>query len=246
MKALTTLMLSTALLASGAAIADDDDYRKKYKRGDYYERHSHDHHKKSHKRYKGDDQRYFKDHRSGDRFFCDDHDRHHDFSDFRRYHGGDERLFAKHLKRHHRDDHGWAKHHGRYARHGDVLRLDIPVRIRGDEHIGLKRLVRERYGVDPRDYRLRKVVVTNRGHRPAAARLRVGDDYSRVTYLNGGNNHIRAPRGPQYGRWVLGVENARISNIRVVLEPKHRWAGRYSPAPRRGWFDDRWSVWLNF
>ena len=210
MKVLTTLVLSTAVLASAPAFADDHRYGKKHKHDKHYEQ-RHDY---SHKRYYDDDQRYYKD------------------------------SSKKHLKHHPRS--GYAKHHGRYADHGGVLRLDIPVRIRGDERIALRRLVRETYGVNPRDYRLRKVVVTNRGHRPAAARIRIGDDVSRVTYLHAGRNHIRAPRGPQSGRWVLGVENARINNIRVVLEPRNRWAYQANPKPNRYWYRDRWASWLHW
>ncbi len=202
MKVLTTLMLSTALLASGSALADDD-HRKKHHRGDRYETHEY-------KRYHGDDQRYY---RGKDR-----------------YHG----------KRHHDK---WDR---RADRHGGRLRLDIPVSVRGEEKIGLRRLVRNRYGIDTRDYRLRAVVVDNYSHRRAAARLYTGDDYSRLTYLQRGPTRIRAPQGDQHGRWILHVDNARVSNIRVVLEPRrHEYAHRYEP-PRRDWKYDRWSRWIRW
>ncbi len=238
MKVLTTLMLSTALLASGSALADDD-HRKKHHRGDRHDTHEH-------KRFHGDDQRYYG---SDERFFCDDHKRHHDLRDFRRHHGGDERAFRKHLSVH--VDHGWAGHHGkrdrRAGRHDGKLRLDIPVSIRGEEKIGLRRLVRNRYGINTDDYRLRAVVVDNYSHRRAAARLYTGNDYSRLTYLQRGPTRIRAPQGDQYGRWILHVDNARVNNIRVVLEPRRKhYAHRYEPTPRRPWYYDRWSRWIRW
>ncbi len=217
MKVLTTLILSTAILASTPAVADDHRYGKKYKHGDHYEQH----HDYSHKR--------------GDRY------KKHKNDSNKRFYGDDQRYYDKHDKKH-----GHAGHHGRYANSGEVLRLDIPVRVRGDDRIALRRLVREAYGVNPRDYRLRKVVVTNRGNRHGAARLRIGDDYSRVTYLNPGKNHIRAPRGAQHGRWVLDVENARINKVRVVLEPRNQWAYHNDPTPRRPWYYDRWASWMDW
>ncbi len=124
----------------------------------------------------------------------------------------------------------------------DVIRLDIPVAIRGDERVHLRRLINRRSNVNLNDYRLKKVVVNNYARRYAAARLIVGDRISHVHTLERGRNHISAPRRSD-GRWILGVRDARIDNIRVVLEPKPYVAkrpGRYD----QPWFSDNRS-WNN-
>jgi len=123
-----------------------------------------------------------------------------------------------------------------------VIRLDIPVAIRGDERVHLRRLINRRSNVNLNNYRLKKVVVNNYARRSAAAKLIVGDRVSHVHTLQRGSNHIAAPRRGD-GRWVLGVTDARIDNIRVVLEPKPHVAkrpGRYEQpwfSDRRGWND---------
>jgi len=123
----------------------------------------------------------------------------------------------------------------RYANR-DVLRLDIPVRVRGSDRIPLRRLVKRYHRVDLSQYRLKKVVVSNNRRRHASANLRVGDVVTYRQRLRRGNNHIHAPRRSD-GRWVLGVKHARVDNIRVVLEPKHGWAKHHSPRRhQRPWF----------
>jgi len=122
------------------------------------------------------------------------------------------------------------RHHQRHRfNHRDVVRIDIPVRIRGDERVHLRRLLRSYYNINPDHYRLRKVVVDSRGrHHHASARLKVGGHVSDRTLLERGRNHLRAPRYSN-GRWVLGLRNARVNNIRVVLEPRQHLARQDHP-----------------
>lgn len=136
--------------------------------------------------------------------------------------------------------------HGRKNKpaHRDVLRLDFPVAIRGDERVHLRRLINRRSNVNLNNYKLRKVVVNNYARRSAGAKLIVGDRVSHVHRLQRGSNHIAAPRRGD-GSWVLGVKDARIDHIRVVLEPKPHVAkrpGKYQQpwfSDRRGWEDSR-------
>ncbi len=129
--------------------------------------------------------------------------------------------------------------HGRKNKHAhrDVIRLDIPVAIRGDERVHLRRLVNRHSNLNLNNYRLKKVVVNNYARRSAAAKLIVGDRASGVQVLQRGRNHIAAPRRGD-GRWVLGVRDARIDNIRVVLEPKPYVASRPGKY-QQPWFSDR-------
>ena len=129
--------------------------------------------------------------------------------------------------------------------HRDVLRLDIPVAIRGDERVHLRRLINRRSNVDLNNYRLKNVVVNNYARRYAAARLIVGARSSHVHALQRGSNYISAPRHSD-GRWVLGVKDARIDNISVVLEPKPYIAER-SNRYEQPWFSNhrKWNdFWL--
>lgn len=146
--------------------------------------------------------------------------------------------------KHQHGKHHYGKHHrADGVRHHERIRLDIPVRIRGNERIKLRRLLSNYYGINPRHYRLKKVVVDNRSRRDAYARLRVGDQITDARYLSRGRTHLRAPRHSD-GRWVLAVRDARINNIRVVLEPKYNWA--YNDRPRhhpRPWFEDSYRRW---
>jgi hypothetical protein len=129
--------------------------------------------------------------------------------------------------------------HGRQNKHAhrDVIRLDIPVAIRGDDRVHLRRLVNRHSNLNLNNYRLKKVVVNNYARRSAAAKLIVGDRVSSVQWLQRGRNHIAAPRRSD-GRWVLGVKDARIDNIRVVLEPKPYMASRPGKY-QQPWFSDR-------
>ncbi len=146
------------------------------------------------------------------------YDGHYDRYSYRdKHHRG---YHSKHERRHHERRH-FNKH--------DVVRLDIPVRIRGDERVHLRRLLKNYYNINPDHYRLRKVVVDSRGrHDYASARLKVGGEVSDRTRLERGKNHLRAPRYSN-GRWVLGLRNARVNNIRVVLEPRQRYARHEHP-----------------
>ena len=124
--------------------------------------------------------------------------------------------------------------------HRDVIRLDIPVAVRGNDRVHLRRLVNRHSNVNLDHYRLKKVVVSNYARRQASARLIVGNNVSDVYALRRGRNHIDAPHRSD-GRWVLGVKDARIDNIRVVLEPKqYAFSGR--DKNRQPWFADsrRW------
>jgi hypothetical protein len=125
------------------------------------------------------------------------------------------------------------RHHRRHFNKRDVVRIDIPVHIRGDERVPLRRMLRNYYNINPNHYHLRKVVVDNRGRHRASARLKVGDYVSGRQHLHQGRNHLRAPRYGD-GRWVLKLNNARVNNIRVVLEPKHHYAAKHYP---RRWMD---------
>ena len=132
--------------------------------------------------------------------------------------------------------------HKRYA--NENLRLNVPVHVRGNDRIRLRRAINRHYDINLDQYRLKRVVVHNSGRRPAAARLNVGYTAGDVHYLVRGKNPIHAPRNTD-GRWLLGFKDARVDNVRVVLEPKPRWA--YSDRrwnTQRPWFEDgrpRWS-----
>ncbi len=124
-------------------------------------------------------------------------------------------------------------------RHRGVIRVDIPVSVRGDQRLPLRRMLRHR-GYNPNDYHLRAVVFHNDGRRHASARLRVGDQVNNEYHLGRGKTRLRAPRYAQdSGRWVLGLNNARVDHIRIVLEPKHRWAYQQRPyRPQQPWASD--------
>jgi len=121
-------------------------------------------------------------------------------------------------------------HHARRVRHEhphfsrrNVLRLDLPVHLRGDHRVGLKRMLKRHYRINPDHYRLKRVVIDHgRGHR-GSAHLRVGRNIVDETRLHSGANHLRTGRYDQGRRWVLGLRNARVNNIRVVLEPRNRF-----------------------
>ena len=135
-------------------------------------------------------------------------------------------------KRIHNDRHG--------KRYRDVIRVDMPVKVRGDRRLPLRRMLRH-HGYNPNAYHLRAVTFHNYGHRHASARLRVGHQVNDEYYMGRGKIRLRAPRLTQdtqdSGRWVLGFNNARVDQIRVVLEPKRRWAYRHGPNHhKRPWF----------
>ncbi len=117
----------------------------------------------------------------------------------------------------------------RYAA-AERVRLDLPVRVRGDGQVRLRRLIREHYDIDLRNYTLRRVVVHNRRHH-GEAQLNVGRYSTECIALYRGKTSIRAPRAD--GRWTLDLAGVKTDYIRVVLEPKQRWARVHHPRARR-------------
>jgi len=159
------------------------------------------------------------------------HDRRHDRKD------------RRHNRRenHHEDrgynDHNYGKHRNKH-RARDVLRLDIPVHVRGSARIPLRQAIRSQYDIDLTNYRLRKVVVDNYGQHRGYAKLQTGHRNSGRVALNNGRTHVRAPRYTD-GRWNLKLRHARVDNIRVVLEPRHRvtHSRRAHDENSRPWFN---------
>lgn len=123
------------------------------------------------------------------------------------------------------------------------LRLDLPVRVRGDGRIKLKRLAQHQHGIDLDHYRLVKVVVNNRGHHGGAAQLRVGGYTTDFVHLNQGRSVIHPPRHGVNGKWILRLDDARVNNVRLVLEPRHRnyaQMGKHG-GKHRNYNHSRWS-----
>lgn len=136
-------------------------------------------------------------------------------------------------------DHRKPKYH-----RGGRLRVDIPVRLRGDSRLPLKRMLRREHGIDPSQYRLVKVVVNTYGRYQGAASLRVGDRATGYQYLNRGRNHIQAPRGHRNERWLLNIADTKVSNVRLVLEPRgrgHRLARNERHHDRYSWDQRRYT-----
>jgi len=121
--------------------------------------------------------------------------------------------------RHYYDERDY-KHKRKHAR-SEKLRLDIPVRLRGNDRLRIGRALNRHYNIDLDHYNIRKVVFKNRS-RNATATLRVGHYVTEPVYLDRGRNEIYAPSEGK--RWILNTNGARIHNVRVVLEPKHRYA----------------------
>ena len=152
-------------------------------------------------------------------------------------HGDQTARYGYHDRGYHQghQPHDQRRHH---CNRGHLVRINIPVDIRGDERVHLRRALHRRYNINTDNYHLHKVVVDNHAHRRASARLRVGSHTSDRQALHRGSNHLTTP-GYSEGRWVLSLNNARVTSITVVLEPKrhlaayprpHRWmrfAGRY-------------------
>jgi hypothetical protein len=122
--------------------------------------------------------------------------------------------------------------------------LDLPVRVRGDGRIKLKRLAQRQHGIDLDHYRLVKVVVNNRGRHGGAAQLRVGSYSTDYVRLDQGRSVIHPPRHGVNGKWILRLDDARVNNVRLVLEPRHRnYAQRGKHRARnRNYNQSRWSV----
>ena len=68
------------------------------------------------------------------------------------------------------------------------------------------------------------------------ARLRVGHHYSEAKYLDG-HTVFFAPDARRDARWILGVDRGRVSNVTLVLEPRHGYARyhRYQQPAHRDW-----------
>lgn len=128
----------------------------------------------------------------------------------------------------------------RRAQRNERIRLDFPLHVRGDRRIKLHRLARH-HGIDLADYRIVKVVVRSHGPRRSYARLSVGHGFAEAVPLHHGRVHIHAPRGRQHGRAVLGLANARVDKVRLVLEPKYRRHHDYAHHGARRSYDPWWS-----
>lgn len=116
--------------------------------------------------------------------------------------------------------------HGRSA---SRIKLDLPIRFRGTDTLRLRRIAQSHYGIDLNRYRLVRVVVDGQGrrHRPATARLIVGDHRSPSAYVDG-RTAFRAPQAKRKASWQLGVHNAKIDRVQLVLEPRfHETASRW-------------------
>ena len=161
--------------------------------------------------------------------------KHFDHKYDRKYDGKYDRKHERKYHRDYRNNRHWDNFHN--ARHGDRVRLDIPVDFRGDGKLALKRLARANYGIDLDDYRLVRVVFDHRGGRKrAAARLFVGQQRSDLVYLQHGRNVVHAPQTRANARGQLVLDNARVSHVRLVLEPRSRFANhndRYDRDDRR-------------
>jgi len=126
-----------------------------------------------------------------------------------------------------RRDRDFSAHDSRpHRQQTPAVRLDVPIQIRGDRRIHLRRLINHYYGIDLDHYRIREVIIDHDGNRRALARLRVGRDVTPPVHLYRGRNVIFGPNHG-YGHWVLGFDNARVDHIGVVLEPKRDWAYRH-------------------
>ena len=128
--------------------------------------------------------------------------------------------FNEHFNERYDDQRYRDKRHNR--KHYRKIRLDVPVNWRGDGRLKLKRLAQRYHGIDLDQYRLVRVVLDSHGRRHGVARLRVGQYQSDLVYLNRGRSVIHAPQTRGSARWVLKLDNAKISNVRLVLEPRKR------------------------
>jgi hypothetical protein len=125
----------------------------------------------------------------------------------------------------------------RHSSRRDVIRLDIPVHVRGSARINLNRHLRHNFDIDPHQYRLRKVVVHNRSRHHGQAVLNAGGVRTRTAIHRGANELQTATAN---GPWMLGLSNARVNRVTVVLEPR-RFAYIDKSGPRtRGSRDRHW------
>ena len=216
---LTSVVLTGALVASIPAQAgnyqkESVDHRvakheREYRKDGHYDR-------DFEREYRKDKHRKNKYHKDGYR-----KGKHYD----RDYHRGD------------RYDRHWDKRRFFTAGKGDRVRLDIPVNFRGEGKLRLKRMARQHYAIDLDEYRLVRVVFDHRGGRKrAAARLYVGQQRSDLVYLHPGRNVVYAPRTRANARWQLALDNARVNNVRLVLEPRY---SRYARNDDRRYYRDR-------
>ena len=103
--------------------------------------------------------------------------------------------------------------------------------MRGSDRIKLRRLANYYYGIDLDNYRLVRVVVDGHSKRhrhggEGTARLRVGHYETQTKYLDG-RTAFRAPDARRHAPWVLGINRARVNNVRLVLEPRNRYAYKH-------------------
>lgn len=105
-------------------------------------------------------------------------------------------------------------------RQAHPVTLRVRVKGDGDGTIRLKRLLRHQHDIDTDDWRIRQVNVYSKGRRDACADLRVGNFSTGPVLLRRGVTRIQAPHSVRDGHWKLEVENARIREIAIVLEPK--------------------------
>lgn len=132
-------------------------------------------------------------------------------------------------------------HYERDRYHRDHARL-APVKLRldvysnGHARVPLKRMLREQYGINPNDYRIRSVAIRNKNRHNACADLKIGHRSTGPVFLRRGVTHIKAPGGRRAaeGRWVLNLDAARVRGVSVVLEPKRGYANY-----RHGYSRDR-------
>ena len=135
------------------------------------------------------------------------------------------------------------RYHKKHNRHhyGEVLRLDLPVHVRGKGKIRLGRLINRHYNINLEHYNLRKVVVHNHS-RYGRANLMVGGYHTSRIALHPGRNHIQAPVRDSRGHWKLALRDVYTDHIRVVLEPKYkqRHKRHYSLGEHKGKYDGKY------
>lgn len=157
-------------------------------------------------------------------------DRHHRDPDrvYDRDYRHDDQRYYKHDKyykkdKYYKNDRHYKKRHYKNER----IKLDLPVRLRGSDRIKLRRLANYHYGIDLDNYRLVRVVVNGHGRRHhGTAQLRVGRYHTQAKYLDG-RTAFKAPDARRHAPWVLGIDRARVNNIRLVLEPRNRYAYKH-------------------
>ena len=123
----------------------------------------------------------------------------------------------------------------RFGHRGPVT-LQLDYNANGAGRVPLKRLLRDQYGIDSSEWRIRSVNVRNKSRYNACADLTVGGRSTGPVYLPRGTTTIAAPRGRSDGRWVLDFENAKVRDVAVTLVPRRggddRGQRKYRPFER--------------